>query len=76
MDASGGKIGSLSDKLVLFCCRWEPSQSKYGLAIAKLLRIGGILTLFAIGLMFYMFRRRNQKIMKYELGLMNKGGHS
>ncbi len=61
MDASGEKIGTLTDKLVLFCFHYDPSQSKYGLAIAKLLKIGGVLTLLAIGLMFYMFRRRNRK---------------
>jgi protein SCO1/2 len=61
MDASGDKIGTLSDKLVLFCYHYDPSQSKYGLAITKLLRIGGVVTLLAIGLMFYMFSRRNRK---------------
>jgi protein SCO1 len=61
MDASGEKIGTLSDKLVLFCFHYDPSQSKYGLAIAKLLKIGGVITLLAIGLMFYLFSRRNRK---------------
>ncbi len=62
MDASGGKIGSLADKFVLFCCRWEPSQSKWGLAVAKLLKIGGTLMIVAIGLMYYFFRRRTKRI--------------
>ena len=61
MDASGDKIGTLSDKLVLFCFHYDPSQSKYGLAILKLLKVGGVITLIAIGLMFYMFRRHNRK---------------
>jgi protein SCO1/2 len=76
MDASGDKIGTLSDKLVLYCYHYDPSQSKYGLAIAKLLRIGGALMLLAIALMFYMFRRRNHRIMNYELGMMNGEGRS
>jgi protein SCO1 len=81
MDASGDKIGTLADKLVLYCYHYDPSQSKYGLAIAKILRIGGVITLLAIGLMFYMFRRRRivgdaHRIMNYELGMMNKGGLS
>jgi protein SCO1/2 len=76
MEASGGKIGSLADKLVLFCYHYDPSQSKYGLAIANILRVGGVLTLLAIGAMFYFFRRRNQKIMKYELRMMTGEGHS
>ncbi len=76
MDASGDKIGTLTDKLVLFCCSYDVTQSKYGLAVAKLLKIGGTLTLIAIALMFYMFRRRNHRTMNYELGMMNKGGLS
>ncbi len=62
IDASGDKIGTLADKLVLYCYHYDPSQSKYGLAIAKLLRIGGTLTLLTIGLMFFLYLRRSRKL--------------
>jgi len=58
MDASGGKIGTLADKLVLYCFHYDPATSKYGAAIARILRIGGVLTLIAMGIMFYIFRRK------------------
>ena len=61
MDASGGKIGSLADKLVLYCFHYDPATSKYGAAIARILRIGGILTLLAMGIMFYYFRRQSKR---------------
>jgi protein SCO1/2 len=62
MDASGGKIGSLADKLVLYCYHYDPSQSKYGLAIANILRAGGVAILLVMGAMFYSFRRRSRKL--------------
>ncbi len=58
IDASGGKIGSVADKLLLFCYHYDPATGKYGAAIQNMLRIGGGLTLLAMGLMFYSFRRR------------------
>src|SRR5581483_9991323 len=64
MDASGNKIGTLADKLVLYCCRWEPEQSKWGIAIGKMLFIGGILMILAIGLMYYLFYRRSRNLKR------------
>jgi protein SCO1/2 len=62
MDASGGKIGTLADKLVLYCYHYDPSQSKYGLVITRVLRIGGVAILLVMGAMFYTFRRRSRKL--------------
>jgi protein SCO1/2 len=62
MDASGDKIGTLTDKLVLYCYHYDPSQSKYGLAITRILRIGGVAILLVMGAMFYTFRRRSRKL--------------
>ncbi|HEY3876835.1 MAG TPA: SCO family protein [Candidatus Kapabacteria bacterium] len=62
MDASNGTIGTLAEKLVLFCYQCEPSQSKYGLAIARLLKIGGTLMILAIIAMYVYFQRRARKL--------------
>jgi protein SCO1 len=58
MDASGGKIGTLADKLLLYCCQYDPMTSKYGFVIARALKIGGTLILIMMGLLFYWMRRR------------------
>ncbi len=58
MDASGGKIGSLADKILLYCCEYDPTTSKYGFVIARALKIGGALMLVIMGIMFYWLHRR------------------
>src|SRR5665213_277666 len=61
MDASGGKIGTLADKILLYCCEYDPVTSKYGFVIARALKIGGTLILILMGLMFYWMRRHVKK---------------
>lgn len=57
-DASGGKISSPVDAVLLYCYHYDPSNGKYGFVIMKALRIGGVLTLAClIGFMLLMFRR-------------------
>ena len=49
MDATGGKIGSPIDQVQLFCFHYDPATGKYGVVIMNVLRLGGILTLLALG---------------------------
>jgi protein SCO1/2 len=49
VEASNNKIGSLSDKIFLNCIyQYDPTTGKYGFAIIKALRIGGVLTLLVL----------------------------
>ena len=57
-DASGGKISSPVDAVLLYCYHYDPSNGKYGFVIMKALRIAGGLTLLClVGFMLIMFRR-------------------
>lgn len=57
-DASGGKISSPVDAVLLYCYHYDPSNGKYGFVIMNALRIGGGLTLACLlGFMLIMFRR-------------------
>jgi len=58
IEAAQNKIGSPVDQLLLFCFHYDPATGKYGAAIMNLVQVGGILTLMAIGAMFFMMRRR------------------
>ncbi len=62
MDAANGKIGSTTDRFLLFCCNYDPSLGRYtGLAIG-LMRVAGIVTiLFLLSIMFFYSRQRNKK---------------
>ncbi len=67
MDASGGKVGSLADKLLLYCCQYDPLTTKYGFVVARALKIGGTLILLIMGAMFLWFRRYNRKMKEQRM---------
>ncbi|HLH40748.1 MAG TPA: SCO family protein [Bryobacteraceae bacterium] len=57
-EASGGKISTPVDAVLLYCYHYDPSNGKYGLVIMNALRIGGGLTLAVLlGFMAIMLRR-------------------
>ena len=49
MDASQNKIGSLTDQIALYCYHYDPAKGKYGLAIMRLVRLAGLLTIALLG---------------------------
>jgi len=63
VEASAGKIGTITDHAMLFCYQYDPETGKYGLVVMNIVRGAGGLTVLALGIfMFVMFRRdrRNQ----------------
>ena len=61
IEASGGKIGSKTDQLLLFCYQYDPNTGRYGLAIMRAVRIGGLITLTAVVSFIYFSIRRERK---------------
>jgi protein SCO1/2 len=60
MESAENKVGNAADKLLLYCYHYDPASGKYGFAILKAMRIGGVLTLLAMGIMGLAFWRRNK----------------
>ena len=58
VEASAGRIGSPIDHVLLFCYHYDPSSAKYSASILRIIRIGGILTIFTIAGGIWIFRRR------------------
>jgi protein SCO1 len=62
VEASQGKIGSLTDQALLYCYQYDPMTGKYGLVVMNVLRAAGGLTVLILGifmtLMFLRERRR------------------
>lgn len=61
VEASNGKIGTLVDKLILFCFHFDPKESKYTLAAFNVVRAGGIFTVVVLALFVAPFWFRNRR---------------
>lgn len=59
VDASAGKIGTPIDHLLLFCFQYNPETARYSATVLRIVRLGGILTIFAIVAGILIFRRRD-----------------
>jgi protein SCO1/2 len=59
VDASAGKIGTPIDHLLLFCFQYDPETARYSATVLKIVRLGGILTIFTIVAGILIFRRRD-----------------
>jgi protein SCO1 len=61
VEASQNKIGNPVDRLMLFCFHYDPTTGKYGVVIMNVVRLLGVVTVFAIcafiSLMLYRERR-------------------
>lgn len=64
VDASAGKIGTPIDHLLLFCFEYNPENARYSATVLKIIRLGGLLTIFALVAGILLFRRRDLRATK------------
>jgi protein SCO1/2 len=62
VDASAGKIGTPIDHLLLYCFQYDPSSARYSATILRIIRIGGLFTIFTIVAGILIFRRRDHAL--------------
>lgn len=62
MESSKNKIGNPVEQLYLYCYHYDPSTGKYGFAILNVLRLLAVGTVVGIGIMLFVFWRRNRKL--------------
>jgi protein SCO1/2 len=56
--ASGGKVGSPVEAMVLYCYHYDPHTGHYSLIVARVVQAACLLTVFMLGgFMFVMFRK-------------------
>jgi protein SCO1 len=60
MESADGKIGNAAEKLFLYCYHYDPATGKYGFAILRAMRLGGIVTLLLLGISLVIFWRRDK----------------
>jgi protein SCO1/2 len=58
IEASGNKIGSPVANILTYCYHYDPTTNRHSLIVARVVQMGGMLTVASLGsFMFVMFRR-------------------
>jgi protein SCO1/2 len=68
IEASGGRIGSPVDQLLLLCYEYDPRTGKYTMTILNILRMSGIVTIVALGGGLALLFRRERRVAAQRLG--------
>lgn len=62
LEASAGKVGTIAEKILLFCYHYDPKENKYALFATRLMRLAGAITLAAIlGMYMRMYIKQKNK---------------
>jgi protein SCO1/2 len=58
IEASGNRIGSPVANILTYCYHYDPQTNKHSLIVARVVQLGGMMTVVSLGsFMFVMFRR-------------------
>ena len=57
LEASAGKTGSLRDKVMMRCFRYDPATRRYGLFVARFMEVGGVVILAIVLVLIAAFVR-------------------
>lgn len=61
VQASGNRIGSPVDEILLICCQYNPATGKYDFAIARLFQVVGTALVALLGALIVRLSRRTRK---------------
>jgi protein SCO1/2 len=61
IEASEERIGTPIDDFLLFCYHYDPSTGKYGAAVLRLVRLGGVATILAFLSFLFVSLRRERR---------------
>ena len=68
IDASGNKIGSPVANILTYCYHYDPNINKHSLIIARVVQLGGMITVASLGgFMFVMFRKDIKLAREHDL---------
>ena len=62
VEASNNKLGTVADQVLLLCFHYDPATGKYGVAILRAVRFGGVLTVAAFLTFLLVSLRRERRL--------------
>jgi protein SCO1/2 len=69
VEASSNRIGSPVDNILTYCYHYDPGTNKHSLIVARVVQLGGLVTMLSLGgFMWVMFRRDFRGDHKQEQG--------
>ena len=68
VQAGQGKIGNITDTVLLYCYHYDPRAGKYGAVISNVLKIGGLATIMILGAFVFVMYRSDRSAAHRELG--------
>lgn len=68
VEASQDKIGTIVDRLQLYCYHYDPRTGKYGAVVSNMLRIFGAATVLLLGGFIVLMLRRDSHAGRHETG--------
>ncbi|HZN68963.1 MAG TPA: SCO family protein [Tepidisphaeraceae bacterium] len=61
VEASGNRIGTLADAVTLLCYQYDPRTGKYGAAVMRAVRVGGVVTVVGLAAFVFMMLKREPR---------------
>lgn len=58
IESAGGKIGNLTDQILLYCFHYDPAIGRYSAATLRLVRVAAIASVVGLVVMIVLLRRR------------------
>ncbi|MFZ0481123.1 MAG: SCO family protein [Terriglobales bacterium] len=68
VQAGQGKIGNITDTVLLYCYHYDPRAGKYGAVISNVLKIGGLATILIVGGCVFVMYRADRSAARKGLG--------
>ena len=74
IEASGNKIGSPVANILTYCYHYDPQTNKHSLIVARVVQLGGVVTMAGLGgFMFVMFRKDMKEARDHDLTKKENG---
>lgn len=61
VEASAGRTGSITDRILITCYRYDPASRRYGLYVFGAIRLGALVILFVVGAMVALLIGRDRR---------------
>jgi protein SCO1 len=75
VEASHNTIGSPVDNILTYCYRYDPALNKHSLVVARVVQLGGIMTMIALGGFMVVNFRRDLKQDDQDIRRYNRSGN-